>query len=230
MKLNCIIVDDEHGAQLVLENYIGKLNDFILTGKFNNAVEAFHFLKHNRVDVVLLDINMPEISGFGLLDMLIYKPTVIFTTAYSDYALKGFEYNAVDYLHKPIRFERFVVAMEKARKWSFIPGSESEKEFIKLKIDGRVSTIPAIDICYIESLGNYIKIHTGNKTIVVLLTMNEIEKKLPQSTFVRIHKSYIVNAAMIIKVAEDHVQILTVSLPIGKTYKRYFVEYLKMRE
>lgn len=228
MKLNAIIVDDEHGAQLVLENYIGKLNDVILTGKFNNAVEAFHFLKHNKVDVVLLDINMPEINGFALLDMLTHKPTVIFTTAYSDYALKGFEYNAVDYLHKPIRFERFVVAMEKARKWCSITGAENEKTTIELKIDGHVSSMPTADICYIESLGNYIKIHTRNKPVVVLMTMNEIEKKLPGSVFVRIHKSYIVNAQALVKVVNEQVQILDAYLPIGKTYKKYFSEYLKL--
>ena len=228
MKLNCIIVDDEEGGQRVLENYISKLDHIKLAGKFYNAIEAFHFLKSNRVDVILLDINMPEIDGFGLLNMLAVKPTVIFTTAYSDYALKGFEYNAVDYLKKPIRFERFVVAIEKALKWSNMQNVVEEIEVITLNADGIALQVDVADIYYIESLGNYIKVHTQSNIHIVHMTMNKIEAQLPGKSFLRVHKSYIINFWKIEKNTNEHVQICGTAIPIGKTYKKYFAEFLKV--
>lgn len=227
MKLSCIIVDDEVGSQLVLESYINKLNYAALVGIFSNAIEAFHFLKNNKVDVVLLDINMPEISGFGLLDMLLHKPAIIFTTAYSDFALKGFEYNAIDYLLKPIRFERFVVAMEKALKWSILNEDDKEIDAITLKADGITLRVPVVDIYFIESKGNYLKVHTNNKTIIVHMTMNEMEAILPARLFVRVHKSYIINANEIQKNNDEQVQVNEAIIPIGKTYKKYFTEFIK---
>jgi len=229
MKLKCIIVDDETGAQRILEEYIGRLAYAELAGKFPNAIEAFHFIKHNKVDVVLLDINMPEVSGFGLLDMLEHKPMVIFTTAYSDHALRGFEYNAIDYLYKPIRFERFAVAMEKAQKWHRLPKTNADNEFLELKIDGRPTLIKASNICYIESRGNYIKLYTeANNELMVLMTMNEIEDKLPRNIFIRVHKSYIINALKIQEIKNEQVLITNSFLPVGKTYKKYFLAFLKM--
>lgn len=226
MKLNCIIVDDEEGAHQVLENYAHKLNYITLVGKYYNAIEAFHFMKANKVDVVLLDINMPEIDGFGLLDMLTYKPTIIFTTAYSDYALKAFEYNAVDYLHKPIRFERFIVAMEKALRWSSVQQG-ANIEAITLKVDGIAIQVPIADIYFIESQGNYLKVHTKVKTYTVHMTMNEMEATLPLRSFIRVHKSYIINKYEIQKNSDEHVLVNEVVIPVGKTYKKYFTEFIK---
>jgi DNA-binding LytR/AlgR family response regulator len=227
MEISCIIVDDEEGAHKVLENYINKLGYIKLIGKFYNAIEAFHFLQTNKVNVILLDINMPEIDGFGLLDMLTAKPNVIFTTAYSDYALKGFEYNALDYLHKPIRFERFVVAMDKALKWNNIQHTDKEIEFITFNVNGVALSVHVADIYYIESLGNYVKVHVQNNIYVVHKTMNEIETQLPRRSFLRIHKSYIINFRKIQKSTNEQIQIHNATIPIGKTYKKYFAEFLK---
>lgn len=229
MKLKCIIVDDEQGARQILENYLGKLNYTELCGTFDNAVEAFHYLKQNKVDLLLLDINMPEVDGFGLLDMLAHKPVVIFTTAYSDHALKGFEYNAVDYLHKPIRFERFVVAMEKALKWASIQDDEPQIDTITIKADGAVIKLQVTDIYYIESLGNYIKVHTPRKIYIVHMTMNEMERLLPQKIFIRVHKSYIVNTTRIGSSTDEYVMINDTTIPIGKTYKKYFMNFTSGR-
>lgn len=225
--MKCIIVDDEMGAHHILEEYVARLDYAEITGKFTNAIEAFHFIKHVKVDVLLLDINMPQVSGFGLLEMLESKPLVIFTTAYSDYALKGFEYNAVDYLHKPIRFERFVIAMEKAQKWYGMQKTNTTAEYIELKVDGRLITIQTSNILYIESKGNYIKLYTQTDEVIVLMTMNEMEDKLPRNIFIRVHKSYIINVVKIREVENEKVLIANALLPIGKTYKKYFIEFLK---
>lgn len=233
MKLRCVIIDDEPGAQYVLENYIGQLNGLELAGTYSNAVDAYHFIKANAVDVLLVDINMPQVDGFGLLDMLKdkEKPAIIFTTAYSDHALKGFEYGAIDYLQKPIRFERFVIAMEKARKWRAIPKpAEEPAEYLEVKADGRTRPLKISDILYIESFRNYIHIHLPGKPVMVLMTMTEIENRLPKSSFVRIHKSYLVNAAGIHEAAADKVIIAGASLPVGKTYKKYLEAFLKAAE
>jgi DNA-binding LytR/AlgR family response regulator len=230
MTLSCIIVDDEPGALQILENYIGKLSSLSLTGKFHNAIEAYYYLKQNKVDVLFLDINMPEIDGFGLLNMLTHKPVVIFTTAYSEYALKGFEYSAIDYLHKPIRFERFVTAVEKAQKWCVVQQTTEFAEYIELKVDGQHKRINTTDIVYIEGLRNYIKLHTTNEMMIVLITMNEIENKLPGNVFVRIHKSYIINVSKIKITSNDQVEVNDTLLQVGKTYKKYFNEFMKFLE
>jgi DNA-binding LytR/AlgR family response regulator len=231
MKLNCVIVDDESGAQIVLENYCSKLDYAQVVGKFYNAVDALQFLNRNQVDVLYLDINMPEIDGFGLLNLLDQKPAVIFTTAYSEYALTAFEYGAIDYLHKPVRFERFIKAMEKAQKWCSVQKTKAVANYIELRIDGRLETIETAHIVYVEGLGNYIKLHTThNKEMLVLMTMAEIEDKLPASSFVRTHKSYIVNTAMINKVSDGKIQLPHAVLPIGNTYKKYFELLMKTKK
>src|ERR1044071_1331526 len=185
MKLRCIIVDDEPGAQYVLENYIGQLGYATLAGKFYNAIDAYHFMRNHEVDVLLVDINMPQIDGFGLLDMVAHRPAIIFTTAYSEHALKSFDYGAIDYLLKPIRFERFVKAMEKVQKWHGLEDvTGDDPETIEVKSDGRVRSIKVADIYYIESLRNYLKIYLADRSILVLMTMNELESKLPRSLFI----------------------------------------------
>lgn len=225
--LSCIIIDDEEGAIKVLENYIGKLDSIQLAATFTNAVDAFHYLKDNNTDLVLLDINLPEVDGFGLLDILEQRPMVIFTTAYSNYALKGFEYNAIDYLHKPIRFERFLLAIEKAIKWHSVNETDKEITAINLKVDGTMLQVNVSDIHYVESLGNYIKVHTKRKDYVVHMTMNEMEQTLPSDNFVRIHKSFIANASEITGISDNQLALSNESLPIGKTYKKYLREFLK---
>lgn len=228
ISLSCIILDDEPGARLILENYISKLPHVSLLHKFSNAVDAFQFLRNNKVDVILLDINMPEVDGFSLIDMLSHKPMVIFTTAYSDFALRGFEYNAIDYLQKPIRFERFVQAIEKAIRWNKADSTEEpEPEHITVKADGITRRVLLSDIYYIESLGNYLKICCRNTKYMVHMTMAEMEAQLPPMSFIRIHKSYTVNTKHITSADDIQLRVTDATLPIGKTYKKYVTEMLK---
>lgn len=226
MKLKCIVVDDEAGARSVLDNYISRLDYLELSVMFGNAIEAFQYTKNNHVDIIFLDINMPEVNGFALLDMLVAKPCVIFTTAYSDYALRAFDYHAIDYLHKPIRFERFVMAVEKAAKWHSLK-KEDEQTFIILKTEGMAQRIFLQDILYIESMGNYLRVITPDKGFVVHMTMHEMEQSLPQARFARIHKSYIINSAAIDSVGDEQVVVNNITLPVGKTYKKYFNAFVK---
>jgi DNA-binding LytR/AlgR family response regulator len=224
--MTCVIIDDEPRAHHVLEHYISKRDDMVVAGNCHDALAAYTFLQKNRVDLLFLDINMPEIDGFGLLDMLNPKPMVIITTAYTDHAMKGFEYNAIDYLHKPIRFERFITAIEKAAKWKQLAETNNPST-IRIRIDGVMTELLADDIHYTESLGNYIKLVCSSKTHLVLMPTRELEELLPVGKFVRIHKSYIVNAGKIGSTSYDSVTVNGNTLPVGKTYKKYFEEFIR---
>jgi DNA-binding LytR/AlgR family response regulator len=225
MSAKVIIIDDEPRAHKVLENYIQRLPELELIGMFTNAMKAIDFLKANTVNIVLLDITMPKVDGFTFLAMLKQPPHIIFTTAHSEYALDSYEFNAVDYLKKPIPFDRFAKAIKKAM--TILQSNPEEKKLpdsINLKIDGETKTIPFETILYFSSLGNYIKIHTTSTTLMVHITTKEIETQLPKEFFLRIHKSYIVNKSKIKMVTEEEVVTDGAKLPIGKTFKKYVKE------
>jgi len=226
MKRDVIIVDDEPRAHSVLENYLLRIPDARLTGKFTSALGAVDFLKTNHVDIVLLDITMPQVDGFAFLRMQAKPPLVIFTTAHSEFALESYDYNAVDYLKKPIPFERFQKAINKALAiLKANPDRNTPKE-IKLKIDGEFKTIAFESILYLQSLGNYLKIYTPGKMWLTQITTHYIEENLPKETFLRIHKSYIVNRTKIDRLTDKEVFISNIRLPIGKTFKKYVRESL----
>jgi DNA-binding LytR/AlgR family response regulator len=227
-KLKCVIIDDEPGAIYILETYISMLHHLELIGRFSNAVTALNFLLTTKADVLLLDINMPELTGFQLLESMSQLPAVIMTTAYSDYAVKAFEYEVTDYLQKPIRFERFVKAIEKVQRRTaqqILAGPTDE--YIELKTDGLIRQVRFTDILYIESLRNYVKIYTLNKHFLVLMTIGELETQMPRRSFVRTHKSFIVNASKIDRMQNERLVLGHIELPIGKIYKKYFDEYIK---
>ena len=225
-KLKCIIVDDEPQARRILESYILKIADLELVASAKNAVEAFEIIQHKSVDLIFLDINMPEITGIGLLQMLKTPPMIIMTTAYSEHAMESYEYDVVDYLLKPIRFERFLKSIDKVKKAGLakklvldlrpVPG------YLEFKTDGDVKQIKFEEILFIQSLGNYLKIVTPVKTYVTLKTTKETEEILPKTQFIRIHKSFIVNLEKICAVKGEEVMVDKHTLPIGKTYKKYF--------
>lgn len=229
-KIKVLIVDDEPRAHAILENYIARTPELELAGNCYNAIEAQDFLKTNPVHLVFLDITMPEVDGFGFLKMLEKQPLVIFTTAHSEFALESYDYNAVDYLKKPIPFERFAKAINKLTEWvekgiSFEP----LKDILDLKIDGSIRSVPFDHILYVQSLGNYVKIVTEGKVLVTQITTSELEESLPRSQFLRIHKSYIVNKSKIDKMMDDELVIKGNTLPIGKTFKKYVKELLAFR-
>jgi DNA-binding LytR/AlgR family response regulator len=231
--INVIIVDDEPLAQDVLETYIEKMPDLNLVQKCNNALEANEALKTHDIDLMFLDIQMPQLTGIDFLRTLNNPPIAIFTTAYDNYAVEGFELNALDYLLKPISFDRFVKAANKAieqinlkRAGSAAPAAtaEPEDDFIFVKADKKLIKINFSDIIYIEGLKDYVIIRLdGGKRVITLQTMKSLENKLPAKYFKRIHRSYIVGIDQIEAVVGNMIEVTEKGqkkhLPIGKNYR-----------
>jgi two-component system, LytTR family, response regulator len=229
MKINVVIVDDEPRAIKIIGTYVSRIPELVLAGSFVNPVSASEFVRDSKVDLIFLDISMPELDGFGFLKTLDKPPLVIFTTAHPEFALESYEYDAVDYLKKPIPYERFVKAI---RKSIGIIGSrlpdKPEPDHIDLKVDGAIKTIPLEKIKYFQSLGNYIRVITDEKPLITQVTTNEIEDALPRTLFIRIHKSFIVNRSRIERVEEDEIMIGDIKLPIGKTFKKYVKDSVRL--
>jgi DNA-binding LytR/AlgR family response regulator len=215
--IKCIIIEDEPLAQEILEHYISKTDGLILLGKYFSAVEAFGFLNSNEVDLMFLDIKMPMVSGLQFVNMLKKPPAFIFTTAYAEYAKDSYDLDALDYLLKPIEYERFLKAVEKFNKRNAI--ILEEVQFTYFKIDGRQLKIYHRDILYAKSLKDYIKIHTISGSLMVHFTMKDLENLLPNGIFKRIHRSIIINTAHITAYGKNEVIIGNETLPIGKLYK-----------
>lgn len=225
MNIRCLIVDDEELALNVLEKFIATIPTLELVGKCDNAIEAISFLHNNEVDLLFLDINMPELSGLDMLKTLTNAPKVILTTAYSEYALESYEYGVVDYLLKPIKIERFIKAVNKV-VMQFEEFKKSEKSITKekpktifIKEEQSSYQINHQDILYIESYGNYLKVHTKEKTYVTRETMQNILNALKNDAFVRVHKSYIVNLYYINKVYGNTIKLSNIEIPIGASFK-----------
>jgi DNA-binding LytR/AlgR family response regulator len=231
--INAIIVDDEPLAQDVLETYIEKIPEITLLGKCNNAIEANEMLKKEDVDLMFLDIQMPQLTGIDFLKTLSKPPIVIFTTAYPNYAIEGFELNALDYLLKPISLDRFMKAVNKAieqielqRKdsdTSQSSGQQDGTDFIFVKADKKLVKINYADIIYIEGLKDYVIIRMDGQRVITLQTMKSLEAKLPKNNFKRIHRSYIVNIDKIDAVIGNMIEVQEKNqakhLPIGKNYR-----------
>ncbi len=223
MELRCLIVDDEVLAQNVIERYIRNIPTLKLVGRCDNAVEAISFLHNNSVDLLFLDLNMPELSGLDMLKTLQNPPHVILTTAYSEYALESYEYGVIDYLLKPIKLERFIKAVNKVVDLVSSTNDSGDDYVLPkpifIKEDNVTHAISPNDILYVEAYGNYLKIHEKGKTYITRQTMQQMLEQLPESIHCRIHKSYIVNVLKISKVVGNVLFIDELELPIGTTYK-----------
>ena len=229
--VNVIIVDDEPLAQDVLETYIEKLPDLNLVAKCNNALEAHEALKGLDVDLMFLDIQMPQLTGIDFLKTLSKPPLVIFTTAYPNHAVEGFELNALDYLLKPISLERFIKAVNKAvdqlqlTRQEQAPASTANDnvEYTFVKADKKLVRVNYADIIYIEGLKDYVIIRMEKDRVITLQTMKSLEEKLPAHLFKRIHRSYIINVDRINAVVGNMVEVeekgQVKHLPIGKNYR-----------
>lgn len=230
--MKVIIVDDEPLAQEVLGTYIQKFPQLELVAQCNNAIEAGEFLRSNSIDLMFLDIQMPQISGIDFLKTLAHPPQVIFTTAFSEYAMAGYELNVVDYLLKPIAFDRFAKAVNKALASGPSQGSDAATDaakdqaadYIFVKADKKLIKVRFSDISYIEGLKDYVILHTPEGRIVTLQTMKSLEKKLPSDIFMRIHRSYIVNLANVSIIEGNTIQMGKKIIPIGKNYKDKLLE------
>jgi two-component system, LytTR family, response regulator len=215
--ITALAIDDEPKAIEVIQHHISKINGIMLLKHFYNAKEALIFLKQNPVDLIFLDINIPHMSGLEMLDEIKRKPLIIFTTAYADYAVDSYNYDAVDYLLKPFEFERFQMAIDKVEKRlkEFI----KQKHFIFIKDGLKNIKIEFEDILFVKGSGNYLDIFTDKKNYSPRMTFSELEEKLPSSQFIRIHQSYIVNIDQIQKIENNHVYISTYKIPISNRYK-----------
>jgi DNA-binding LytR/AlgR family response regulator len=231
--MNCIAVDDEPLALDIIEAYVNKHPELKLVARCNNAAEASEVLKTHKIDLMFLDIQMPEISGLSFVKSLETKPLFMFTTAYPDYALEGFEQDAIDYLLKPIAYDRFERGVEKAMEYYKVQQNQDvaetdlENEFIFVKANQKLIKLAYNDIYYVEAFADYVKIFLYDKKIVTLQTMKNMEKKLPSELFSRVHRSFIVNRNHVQSFSTSICEVNEIKIPIGKNYKEAFVGLMK---
>lgn len=233
--MKCLIVDDESLARDVISSHIDRVPELTLTGTCKNAAEATEFLRQNAVDLLFLDIEMPETSGLEFFKGIDNPPLVIFVTAYPEYAVEGFELNAIDYLLKPVSFDRFEKAIEKAREYfKFKKGegvetTEMEDDFIYVKANQKLLKLSYDEILCVEAFADYVKIYIPGKRIVTLQTMKNMEKKLPLDRFCRVHRSFIVGMKHIKAFNSSEVEVEGHRIPIGKNYKEEFMAIMNKK-
>lgn len=230
-NINCLIVDDEAIAREIIATHLSKLNNINIVASCSHAMEALNVMRTHNIDLIFLDINMPEISGISFAKSINKNHKIIFTTAYREYAIEGFELQAVDYLLKPISFERLLKAVNTYFEVYHKSQTESQElkestEFMFVRADRRMLKVGFNDIYYIESYSDYIKIHLINETIVTRETISAIEAKLPTNNFLRIHRSYIVATNKITAFTNEHINICNKALTISRSYKKEVLNHL----
>jgi DNA-binding LytR/AlgR family response regulator len=225
-KINCLIVDDEPASRDVLKRYIADTETLNLVSECRNAIEANEVIKRGGVDLMFLDINMPKITGIQLLKSLTIPPKVIFTTAYPEYAIDGFELDAVDYLLKPFSFERFLKAVN---KYSYSTYSETvlNSRTILLKSEKKLYRVPISDILYLEAIGDYVKVVFGEQSIVVHSTFQDILEQFSHPDIVRIHRSFAIAINKFDHIEGNQIFIRKKAFPIGKAYKNVLLDKLE---
>jgi len=236
--LKCLVIDDEPLAIALLQDHISKVSFLQLEGVYSNPLEALLNFNKNPVDLIFLDIQMPQLNGVQFMDLLQNRAQVIIASAYQEYAIEGFEHNVVDYLLKPIPFERFYKAVEKAYNLKNPTQSLNRAQemhpttggYVFVKVETRMVRVELDDILYIEGLKNYVSIHTKTKRIVTLQVMKQLEEILPPNRFVRVHKSYIVALDKINSIERQEIYINDNIIPIGNTYQEHFYKLLDVRK
>ena len=230
--VSCIIVDDESIARDILGSHLSKIDNIEVLASCSSAVEAFNIVSTSKVDLIFLDINMPDISGISFAKSINKNSKIIFTTAYREYAIDGFELQAVDYLLKPISFERLLRAVNLffevyVNSEISIQNEETLTDFTFVRSDRKMIKIDFKDVIYIESLSDYVRFHLKDKTITSRDTISAIEAKLPKSNFIRIHRSYIVAMSQISSFTNEQITIKNKALPISRSYKKEVLRLLE---
>ncbi|TPD71236.1 LytR/AlgR family response regulator transcription factor [Flavobacterium microcysteis] len=235
--IRCAILDDEPMAVALLSKYVEKISNFELVKATTNPFEILELIAKTNIDVLFIDIQMPELTGIQMMEMLGNKTKFVITSAYSEYALKGYEHNVVDYLLKPISFDRFYKCIQKIESLSqekptptveVAPKTEEKPdEFLFIKTDGKLVKINLNDLLLVEGLKDYLYLHLKNEKLIVLDTLKEFEAKLPVSDFMRVHKSYIIRLDQIETIERNRVFIQKNIVPIGETYKTKFQDWVK---
>jgi len=233
MNLRTIAIDDEPLALKLVSDYVEKTPFLDLVGSFENPLDAIEFLAQSEVDLILVDIQMPELTGIEFIRTLETAPKIIFTTAYEKYALESYKLNAIDYLLKPFSYEEFLKAVQKARKQTELesnhyPSIEASSQFLFLKSEYKIRRINFNDILYIEGLKDYIKVYTTgeDKPVLSLNSMKSLEQKLPEDRFMRVHRSFIVNLEKIDTIERSRIIFGKIYIPVSDQYKDKFQEYL----
>jgi DNA-binding LytR/AlgR family response regulator len=228
--MKCIIVDDEPLAREIMEAYVEKVPFLRLIASCKNAFEALDKIQQDKPDLIFLDIQMPDLNGIQFYESLVYKPLVVFTTAYSDYAVSGFDLDATDYLVKPFSFDRFMKAVNKARNHQQNEKSgetgEFRRKFMFVKDGVKIVRVPYDDILYFEGMKDYVKIVMNDKFILTLISMQHMADKLPKDMFVRVHRSFIVSIPKIEKIEKNRVVISDKWIPVGNSYKNLLTDAL----
>lgn len=224
--IHCLIVDDEPIARSILEKYIIKTPGLQLVGQLDNALEVVEFLKKHKVDLIFLDINMPEMTGIDLLKSLLSPPEIIITTAYSQHGAESYDYNVVDYLLKPIPFERFLKAIQKLENPSSKNSTDAQSNYIFLKEEQTIHKVMVKDIRYVQAYGNYLKVHTQTNTLIIRTTLQKLLLNLNE-TLIQIHKSYLVSKYFIQSMDRESVMLdQGESLPISNSYRTNILSQL----
>jgi DNA-binding LytR/AlgR family response regulator len=231
----CLVIDDEPLAIKLIKSHLGKLSSFEVAGECRNALEAVEILKKDKIDLMFLDINMPEITGLEFLRSIPNPPSVIITTAFREYAVEGYDLDVVDFLLKPISFERFLKAINRYIDRTRVPQSNSgdnmrapgEKAHINIQDGKNTFKILLDDILYFEGYGEYVKVMTENRNHMVRGSMTEFENKLAEKGFLRIHKSYIINIRKIKGFSSINVMLTNTQLPVGRIYRDKVIAILK---
>jgi DNA-binding LytR/AlgR family response regulator len=233
-KTRCLIIDDEPLAIKLIRTHLGKLDSFEIAGECSNALKAIEFLKKEKIDLMFLDINMPEITGLDFLKSIPDPPYTIITTAYREYAIEGYDLDVVDFLLKPISFERFLKAVNRycnrtrsSSKSSNFASEPQGKKYIYIQDGKNIFKLLSEDVIYLEGYGEYVKVITTNKTYMVRDSLIEFEHKLSEDNFLRVHKSYIVNLMKVTGFSTIHVLLKSMELPIGRIYREKVIKILK---
>jgi DNA-binding LytR/AlgR family response regulator len=230
--LKCIIVDDEPVARKILMEFSAQVPFLQVAGQFENTLKAEAFLKTEKTELIFLDIEMPKRSGLEYLKNTSSRPLVILTTAFPEYALQGYELDIIDYLLKPISFDRFHKAVQKAREFSEMKDARyapANSSFLFVRSEKRIEKIDLKDILYIESIGNYVNIYTVSKKIIAYLTLKGLEAQLPQHEFLKTHQSFLVNFPRISSIEGNQVLINGASIPISRNYKEALMKIVENR-
>ena len=236
MKTNCLIVDDEPLARDLIRSYINRLQNFKIIAECSDAMKALQVLREKEVDLMFIDIQLPQITGIEFLKTLKNPPKVVITTAHHEYAIDGFELDVVDYLLKPITFERFLKSVNKyyqvtqeeiQHEYSAVETNQTEEPFIYVKENKRILKVYLSEILYVEGLSEYVQIHTGKKKIITKTSLTSLEDKLPADGFIRIHKSFIVSMTKVEAFTAHSIEIPGKELPIGRSYKNTVLEALQ---
>lgn len=236
MKFKYLIVDDEPLARKLIASHASKIEGLELAGECGNAIEATNHLRNKTVDLIFLDVQMPEMTGFQFAGTLKNPPAIILTTAFRDYAPEAFDHNVVDYLLKPISFERFLKSVNRffdsraGDKNSVTTVTHDQQRFVHIKVNRKIHKVSETDILYIESLDNYVRIHLADKVLITYENISSLEEKLPCPPFVRIHRSFVINSQHVKSISSDGIDVNGKELPFGRAFKQGAMRQLGLSE